>query len=147
MGIKILCKKTGTCLVIGECSFNSFRDIVAFLHSAEFGTHYAQLSRPQVVIMSGIRRQEFFDHYNQQTAQLIKEKKVNKKVADFCLQPEDTGKIQFGTCQMIYDLIKDHNDHIIYGYASRNSVVTLLHIKDLFKECAERKSDLVWCIE
>lgn len=142
MGITLYCKKTGTGLDMGYIGFNRFRNKVAELYSEEFGNHYKELDTVSFVFDS--ERKAFFETYDKKTEQMIIDKKLNIKVADFCYQSDCSGKIRYGACKVIYNIIKDYDDDICYGYCGRPDCAMFSDLKALIKECYDNKSDLVW---
>lgn len=95
-------------------------------------------------MLSGERGKEYYDTYDKITEKMIVDKRLNIKVADFCFQPDCGGRIRYGACKVIYDIVKDYDDNAIYGYAGRNDKATFRDLKELFLECYENKCDLVW---
>lgn len=144
MGVTIRCKKTGSSIDMGYGGFNRLRDKVAELHSKEFGKHYQLLSSPHVMFLQGEARKVYFEEYDRKTAEMIQNKHLNIKVADFCLQPDCDGGIRYGACKVIYEAVKDYDDDLLYGYAGRPDCAKFSDFKELLKECYEAKSDLVW---
>lgn len=142
MGVTIRCKKTGTNYDLGYGGFANFREKVAELCSPEFGAHYAKLD--EGFSLSGEERRKFYEDFDNGTLQLISDGKVSVKIVDFCLQSDCDGKIRYGACKVIYNAIKDYDDSICYGYAGRSDCTMFSDLKELFRECVENKSDLVW---
>ena len=142
MGVTIKCKKTGRSCDLGCGGFNRFRCKVANLCSEEFGKHYETLDAG--LSLHGEARTRFYEDFDKETVRLIEEKKVNIKVADFCLQSDCEGKIRYGACKVIYESIKDYDDNVIYGYVGRPDRAMFRDLKAIIKDCIDTKSDLVW---
>lgn len=141
MGTTIYAKK-GKGIDLGGGGFWNLRTKVAELCSPEFGEHYKTLD--DGFRLCGEPRREFFKKFDEETARLIKEKKVHYKVASFCLQPDCDGKVGYGACKIIYEHIKDYDDDILYGYCGRPDCAMFKDFKEIVKQCIDLKCDLVW---
>lgn len=141
MGITLKCKKTGTDYDMGYFDFMRLREKVAELCSEEFGKHYKKLFYAPAI---GEARAEFFQEFDKKTQELLDAKAVHIKIADFCLQSDCNGKIQYGACKEIYKHVKDYDDDYCYGYSASPNAMTFKDFKHLLLECIENKSQLVW---
>lgn len=144
MGVTLSCKKTGSGIDMGYGGFNRLRNKVAELYSEEFGKHYSQLASPFAMFLSGEARKSFFEEYDKKTEEMVQAKRLNIKVADFCYQSDCEGAIRYGACKVIYEVVKDYDDDLLYGYAGRSDCAKFSDFKRLLKECYDTKSDLVW---
>lgn len=141
MGITLKCKKTGTSYDLGYLGFLCLREKVAELCSSEFGEHYKTLFFAPSV---GEARTKFYRDFDKKTAEMLKNRIVNAKVVDFCLQSDCEGKIRYGACKEIYNHIKNYDNNFRYGYAAYSDAMTFSDFKNLILECYENKSDLIW---
>lgn len=144
MGITISCNKTGRSCDLGYAGFGRFRQKVAELYSKEFGAHYALLSTPEAMWSLGKNREAYFEAYDARTKQMIADKRLDPRVADFCYQCDCDGKIKCGACKVIYSTIKDYDDNIIYGYAGRPDRATFSGLKSIFADCVANRCGLSW---
>jgi len=144
MGVTIRCKKTGTSIDMGYGGFSNLRNKVAELYSEEFGNHYKLLSSSMVMFLAISRRKSYFEEYDRETEEMVQSKRLNIKVADFCYQSDCGGAIRYGACKIIYNIIKNYDDNLLYGYAGRPDCAKFSDFKNLIKECYETKSDLIW---
>lgn len=117
------------------------RKKVAMLCNEEFGKHYDTITKAPTMQPE---RDTFFHEFDKMTAKLISEKKICVKIVDFCLQSDIQGRIHYGACKLIYDRIKDYDDHVCYGYAGQPNRFMFFDFKNLLKECIDNKCDLVW---
>jgi len=144
MGVTIRCKKTGNDIDLGYGGFNNLREKVAELAGKEFGEHYAELSTPRAMFSMEPDRKEYFKSYNAKTAEMVKAKKVNVKIANFCYQSDCDGNIHYGACKAILKAIGDYDDNILYGYSGRSDCAKFKDFKSILQDCVETKSDMTW---
>lgn len=124
--------------------FNNLRQKVADLVGKEFGEHYAKLSNPNVMLLMGKNREEYFKTYNEKTREMVDAGKINVKIANFCYQPDCNGYIRYGACKNILKVISDYDDNILYGYYGRFDCAKFSDFKEILKDCVETKSDMAW---
>jgi len=145
MGVTIECKKTGTGYDMGYSGFNSFREKVAELFNSPFSEHYKKLSTPEMMFcLDEEKRKSMFEEFDRKTKALIEEHNLNAEVVSFLFQSDCEGEISPQTCKLIYDIIKDYDDNICYGYAARPDCTMFHNLKSLFLECYKNDSPLVW---
>ena len=141
MGITIRCKKTNRAIDLGAGGFSRLRRKVAELAGEPWASHYAKLDQ---IPLFDPERTQFCDAFDQQTEELIAQKRVPVKVVDFCMQPDTDGRIRYGACKQIYEIVKDYDDDVLYGYAGRQDCAKFADFKAILKDCIETKSDMVW---
>lgn len=144
MGITIKCKKTGSSCDLGYSGFERFRGKVAYLLNEDFGKHYEKLASPEMMFSVGEENRKLVEDFNKETVRLIKKYKLSKWVLRFLFKPNSEGSCPPTACKAIYDVIKDYDDNICYGYAGRPDCARFSTLKALFLECAEMKSYLEW---
>lgn len=144
MGVTISCKKTGNDIDLGYGGFNRFRNKVAKLVGNPFSDHYLELDKTEVAMLSGEEKDKYFRDYDDLTEQMIKENKVNIKVADFLYQSDCEGKIRYGACKELLKVIGDYDDNILYGYCGRPDCAKFCDFVSVLKDCAENKCDMIW---
>ena len=144
MGVTIRCKKTGKSIDLGYSGFDRLRIKVARLYSDAFGEHYAKISEPSIMFMTGKSRQEYFDIYNKKTQAMIDSKLLDIKIADFCYQADCEGNILYGACKNILKAIGDYDDDIPYGYCGRPDCAKFKDFKAILEDCVMTKSKMEW---
>lgn len=141
MGLTISCKKTGRSIDLGYFGFAHLREKVAELAGDPFASHYEGLRKAPFI---GEARTKYFEEFDRRTEELIAKKQVSVKVASFCLQPDVGGRIGYGGCKKLLQVIGDYDDNILYGYAGRPDCATFKDFKAILKDCADHKCDMVW---
>lgn len=145
MGVTIECEKTGTGYDMGYGGFNNFREKVAELYNSVYSEHYKKLSTVEMMFcFDAEKRKKMFEEYNRKTKQLVQEHNLSVEIVDFLLQSDCDGHISPETCKLIYDVIKDYDDNICYGYAGRPDCTMFRHLKLLLLECYENNSNMIW---
>lgn len=144
MGITIKCKKTESSCDLGYNGFERFRRKVAHLLNEEFGEHYEKLGSYEMMFAYGKERERLFENFDKETARLIKNYKLSKRILSFLFKPNSEGNCPPTACKAIYAIIKDYDDNICYGYAGRPNCAMFSTLKALFLECAEMKSYMEW---
>ena len=140
MGVTVQCKKTGRSFDMGYGGFARWRNKIAELYGGEWWEHYKTLDDAPFF---GKAREDFFSEFNRRTEQLLKEKKADIKIVDFCLQPDCGGSINYGACKNILKAIGDYTDNAAYTYTAyaHNDWERL---KQILADCVETKSKMVW---
>lgn len=136
MGVTIRCKKTGESIDMGAGGFMRLRNKVAELAGGPFAEHYLSLNP--------FGDEEYFKKFDERTAEILKEKRADIKIVDFCLQSDCDGKIRYGACKNILEVIGDYDDDIKYGYYGRADCAMFKDFKRLLLDCVKNKCDLVW---
>ena len=47
-------------------------------------------------------------------------------------------------CKKLYEIIKDYDDDIAYGYCGREDCATFKDFKELVKDCIDNKCSMEW---
>lgn len=139
MGITIESKRYACDLGYG--GFNRFRVGVAKRVSDEVGNHYGKLTDGSVMYLWGKERDEYFKSYDAKTSELIEEGKLPAEIANFLYQSDCEGKIDRKQAKMIYELIKECDDDIVYGYSGRAHCARMSDMKKIFSD----KTKVTWC--
>lgn len=95
-------------------------------------------------MLSGEEKDKYFRDYDALTEQMIKENKVNIKVADFLYQSDCEGKIRYGACKELLKVIGDYDDDVLYGYCGRPDCAKFCDFVSILKDCVENKFDMIW---
>ncbi|MDR1300062.1 MAG: hypothetical protein LBJ84_07440 [Oscillospiraceae bacterium] len=144
MGVTIRCKITGSSINMSYIGFQLLRRKVAEMHSREFEKHYSLACSPQVMILKAKLSEDYFREHSRITAEMMENKQIHPKIVDFCYQSDCDGSVRYGACKVIYDIIKDYDDDVLYGYSGRPDCAKFADFKAIVKECCDTKSDLVW---
>ena len=139
MGITISSKRVSADMGYG--GFNRFREIVSSKISDEFHKHYSELSSSFVMCLSGKNREQYFKEYNEKTTGFIENKVITDEVANFLFQADCGGKIDRKQTKEIYNLIKNCDDNIIFGYQGRSDCAKMSDMKRIFSD----KTKIEWC--
>lgn len=127
---------------MGYGGFLRFRSKVAELVNEEFGNHYEDAR--QGSYLDGEKRAIFFNEYDAKTEKLIEDNIVTREIANFCYQPDVEGSIDQRQAKQIYEVIKDYDDNICYGYAGRPDCAMFSDLKRIFKDGAETRKYIRW---
>lgn len=141
MGVTISCKKTGRSIDMGYIGFKILRDKIAELAGEPFSSHYKGIDSAPFF---GEARKKYFEEYDRRTEQMLKNKQVSIKIADFCLQPDVGGSIRYGACKELLKIIGDYDDDICYGYSGRADCAMFKDFKAILQDCVDNKCNMVW---
>jgi hypothetical protein len=132
MGITISSKRHGCDMGYG--GFGIFRNIVAGCVGEEFQIHYLELSSPSAMFSIGDARREYFETYDSMTREYVSKGFVTQEVANFLYQSDCGGKIDKKQAMQIFELIKDCDDSIIFGYVGRQDCAKMSDMKKIFSD-------------
>lgn len=132
MGITISSKRHSCDMGYG--GFGRFRNAVAEKVNHEFYQHYLSLSDSKVMVLSGIERETYFEKYNATTYEYIEQGKVTVEVANFLYQSDCDGKIDRKQAKQIYELIKECDDNLNFGYSGRVDCAKMSDLKKIFSD-------------
>lgn len=118
---------------MGYGGFNNFRLKVVKMYGGEFYDHAESIKDGS--FLYGEERGKFFKKYDKKTKQMIEDKKVTPSLANFYYQCDCEGSIDSFQANEVYELIKDCDDDIIYGYCARPDRTTMGDLKKLFRDC------------
>lgn len=127
---------------MGYGGFLRFREKVAWLTGNEFGQHYEELRKADMLF--GENRDAFYEEYNKKTHELIEKGFVTAEIANFCYQSDCEGAIDQRQAQFIYEKIKHYDDNIAYGYVGSSDCARFSDLKNIFKDCAENGNQISW---
>lgn len=136
MGLTLQSKNYET--EIGYGGFFNLRHTVAKLISPEVGELYSSL-------MDSFCDKEFIKKYNKRLSELSKEYNHKyDKVIDFLNMPDCDGIIWAKTCRDIYEIIKNYDDDICYGYCGREDPCMFADFKRIIKDAIDTKGFVKW---
>lgn len=132
MGITISSKRYSCDMGYG--GFGRFRKMVAEKVNEEFNKHYLSLSDQTVMSLYGEKRDEYFKKYDATTYEYIGKGMVTAEVANFLYQSDCNGKIDRKQSKLIYELIKECDDNISFGYSGNADCATMADLKNIFSD-------------
>ena len=132
MGITISSKRYSCDMGYG--GFMRFRNAVAEKVSPIFYEHYISMDKPEVSLLSGKKREEFFKEYDFNTKKLIEQGEITPEVANFLYQCDCGGKIDRKQAKEIYALIKECDDDTLFGYMGRSDCAKMSNLKRIFSD-------------
>lgn len=93
----------------------------------------------------GKDRDSFFEKYDKKITE-ISEKHSGEydEILHFLYASDCEAKIPYQICEKIYDVIKDYDDNICYGYAGRPDCAMFKDFKNLVKDCIDNKCNMEW---
>jgi hypothetical protein len=139
MGITINSKRYSCDMGYG--GFGRFRNVVAEKVNGEFYKHYLILSTPEAMFSIGDVRKEFFKKYDATTKEFVKQNIVTVEVANFLYQSDCNGKIDGKQAKQIFELIKECDDDISFGYSGRKDCAKMSDLKNIFSD----RTKVKWC--
>jgi hypothetical protein len=92
------------------------------------------LSSPDAMFSMGNERTKYFENYNAITRELIEQKEVTGEVASFLYQSDCGGKIDRKQAKQIYNLIKECDDNLSFGYVGRSDCARMADLKSIFSD-------------
>ena len=142
MGVTIESKNCS--IDMGCGGFNALRTKVAELAADDIGEHYNKLT-DGMIIFGAEEREKFFKEYNKKIAEL--DKKYNgemSEVLDFLYVSDMGAKMSVDVCKKLYEVIKDYDDDVAYGYVGRPDCAMFKDFKELVKDCIDNNCSMEW---
>lgn len=143
MGVTIKCKKTGRNIDLGYSGFMRLRRKVAELMGETFCGHYKKLYDAPL-LMRPDEEKKFYTEWYTEAIRIVRENDLPVKVVNFLLESDCDGKIRYGACKEILNVIGDYDDNICYGYAGRSDCAMFRDFKAILQDCVDNKCDMVW---
>lgn len=72
------------------------------------------------------------------------QKKKPKPQLDFLYSSDCEAKMSVAACKDIYEVIKDYDDSICYGYCGREDCAMFRDFKDVVRDCIENNCEMTW---
>lgn len=127
---------------MGYGGFNNLRTKVAELTGKEIFEHYKNLEKGMWLF--GEERKEFFEKYNKKISEIHEKYNVPDGIFDFLYASDCGGSISVEACKQIWEVIKDYDDNILYGYIGRPDCAKFRDFKEIIKDCIENQCKLKW---
>ncbi len=132
MGITIRSKRYSCDM--GYNGFGRFRNIVAEKVGGDFCKHYLKLSSPEIMFLMGDSREDYFEKHNAITIEYVEKNAVSGEIANFLYQSDCGGKIDRRQSKQVFELIKDCDDNISFGYVGRSDCAKMSDMKKIFSD-------------
>lgn len=124
MGVTI--KSKSRSIDLGGGGFRRLRTKVAELAAPDIFEHYKKLGEG----MWYPNRKAFFKDYDEKIAELDKKYKGKMSdILDFLYDSDCDAEMDEDHCRSIYEVIKDYDDNILYGYAGRKDCAKFADFK------------------
>ena len=143
MGVTIESKNHA--IDMGYGGFICLRTKVAELTAPDIFEHYKK-SMDGMRLYDADERKAFYESYDAKIEEL--DKKYNGKmsdVLDFLYESDCDAEMDADHCRSIYEVIKDYDDDILYGYAGRKDCAKFADFKKIFKDGIDSGDGFSWC--
>lgn len=127
---------------LGYGGFNILRKKVAELTGSEIGQHYKKLN--DGIFLSCEAKIKFFKDYNEKISELAEKYSIPHGILDFLYASDCDGEISAEKCKEIYEIIKDYDDNILYGYCAKNDCAMFKDFKNIVKDCVDNQCKMEW---
>lgn len=139
MGVTI--KSSKHSIDLGGGGFKRLRTKVAELAAPDIFEHYKKLDE----YLRSPNRKTFFEDYDAKIAEL--DKKYEGKMSDildFLYESDCNAEMDADHCRSIYEVIKDYDDDILYGYAGRKDCAKFADFKKIVKDGIDSGDGFSW---
>ena len=125
--------------------FYRLRKKVAELTKLDIYEHYKMLNDGSYALIKIKGNEDFFAWYDRKIEEL--DKKYDGKyseVLDFLYTSDCDGEADADHCKSVYEIIKDYDDDICYGYCGRSDCAMFKDFKQLIKDGADTEMGIEW---
>ena len=143
MGVTIESKNHS--IDLGGWGFICLRTKVAELAAPDICEHYKK-SMDGMRLCDEDKRKAFYESYNAKIAELDKryEGKMSD-ILDFLYESDCDAKMDTDHCRSIYEVIKNYDDDILYGYSGRKDCAKFADFKKIVKDGIDSGDGFSWC--
>lgn len=143
MGVTIESKNHS--IDLGGWGFICLRTKVAELAAPDICEHYKK-SMDGMRLYDEDKRKAFHESYNAKIAELDKryEGKMSD-ILDFLYESDCDAKMDTDHCRSIYEVIKNYDDDILYGYSGRKDCAKFADFKKIVKDGIDSGDGFSWC--
>ena len=130
---------------LGYGGFMCLRTKVAELAAPDIFEHYKK-SIDGMRLYDENERKAFYKSYNAKIAEL--DRKYNGRMSDildFLYKSDCSAEMDVSHCRSIYEVIKDYDDDISYGYSGRKDCAKFADFKKIFKDGIDSGNGFSWC--
>ncbi len=83
---------------------------------------------------------EYFDDYDRRALEICEKNKLDEEIINFLYKPDTcTKSVSVKTCRHLWELIKDYDDKVLYGYVGRKDCAMFKDFKEIVRTCVEDK--------
>lgn len=129
-------------LVLPTSRFHAFRKVIAQQIHPDFGNFYNQAD--EGMFLTGEEEKKFWEAYDKRLVTVDEEFNISHPLLDFLYASDTEGNASVACCHEIYNLIKDYDDNLCYGYCARPNEPRFKDLKALIKDCIESNTELSW---
>ena len=143
MGVTIESKNHS--IDLGGWGFICLRTKVAELAAPDICEHYKK-SMDGMRLYDEDKRKAFYESYNAKIAEL--DKKYEGKMSDildFLYESDCDAAMDTDHCRSIYEVIKNYDDDILYGYSGRKDCAKFADFKKIVKDGIDSGDGFSWC--
>lgn len=130
---------------LGYGGFMCLRTKVAELAAPDIFEHYKK-SIDGMRLYDENERKAFYKSYNAKIAEL--DRKYNGRMSDildFLYESDCSAEMDVSHCRSIYEVIKDYDDDISYGYSGRKDCAKFADFKKIVKDGIGSGDGFSWC--
>ncbi len=130
---------------LGYGGFMCLRTKVAELAAPDIFEHYKK-SIDGMRLYDENERKAFYKSYNAKIAEL--DRKYNGRMSDildFLYESDCSAIMDVSHCRSIYEVIKDYDDDILYGYSGRKDCAKFADFKTIVKDGIDSSDGFSWC--
>ena len=132
---------------LGYGGFMCLRTKVAELAAPDIFEHYKK-SIDGMRLYDENERKAFYKSYNAKIAEL--DRKYNGRMSDildFLYESDCSAEMDVSHCRSIYEVIKDYDDDISYGYSGRKDCAKFADFKKIVKDGIDSGVGFSWCLK
>lgn len=142
MGVTI--RSENCSMDLGYSGFDRLRTKVAELTAPDIHKHYDYLRMG--MFLTATEKEKFFEAYDAKIQRLSEKYNGEKdNILDFLYKSDCNGEIDKEHCSSIYEVIKNYDDNICYGYCGRPDCAMFKDFKELVKDCIDTNTSMRWC--
>lgn len=135
MGLTIYSKNKS--IDMSASGFMRLRTTIAYLRGVELGKHYDKAKI--------CHTDEDYDKYDKETEELFNQYySKDAWLFEFLYASDIEGKLTYGKCRKLLDIIGDYDDNICYGYAGLPDCAKFKDFKDILVDCVANKRQMIW---
>lgn len=141
MGVTV--KSNNYDIDLGYAGFNNLRTKVAKLTAEDIGLHYERLN--EGLYLYGEHRKMFFEEYDKRIQELSEKYNGEKDgILNFLYAPDGNAEISVEDCKAVWEVIKDYDDNVMYGYCGRPDCAMFKDFKRIVKDCIDSNCHMEW---
>lgn len=129
---------------LGYSGFRMLRVKVAELAAPDIFEHYKK-SMDGMRLYDESERKAFYKSYNAKIAELDKKYKGKmSNILDFLYESDCDGIMDVPHCLSIYEVIKNYDDDVLYGYTGRKDCAKFADFKAIIKDGIDSGDGFAW---